>query len=165
MLKLHTVSSKMIEAYRRIFANPDTYHRNGLNTFGHVGAWLKVPGRRNWIWAQSHKVPGTNLWVHAERACIDKACKILKVDMLPEGCILISTLEPCNHDIDMDDRVGCNCSTYIGQQGIKLVYFGTRDDKNMENGQWKAHPFKWILSQSGPAKDKCDTLFEWVKTR
>ena len=38
-------------------------------------------------------------------------------------------------------------------------------DKNMENGQWKAHPFKWILSQSGPAKDKCDTLFEWVKTR
>jgi pyrimidine deaminase RibD-like protein len=65
--------------------------------------------------------------VHAERAAIEAYES--KYGTLPEDCIIITTLSPCNeYGTDMaDGREGESCTDYLNSKGIKKVYCGYRD--------------------------------------
>lgn len=61
--------------------------------------------------------------VHAERAAIDSYTA--RFGPVPPGSIVITTLSPCNQD--MDERAGESCQDLLDQHGIDSVYCGYVD--------------------------------------
>jgi pyrimidine deaminase RibD-like protein/predicted nucleotidyltransferase len=61
--------------------------------------------------------------VHAERVAIDNYQN--KYGDIPEGSIIVTTLSPCNQD--MDDRYQSSCTDLINQSTVKKVYCGYKD--------------------------------------
>src|SRR5271166_1486410 len=62
-------------------------------------------------------------WIHAEREVIDKYTA--KYGFIPDGCIIITTLSPCNDK--MDDRYGESCTDLLNNINPELVYCGYID--------------------------------------
>lgn len=67
--------------------------------------------------------PGKDGRVHAERAAINNY--IDRFGAVPPGSIVITTLSPCNQD--MDEREGESCQDLLNQHGIDSVYCGYVD--------------------------------------
>lgn len=61
--------------------------------------------------------------VHAERAAIDSYTA--RFGPVPPNSIVITTLSPCNQD--MDERAGESCQDLLDQHGIDSVYCGYVD--------------------------------------
>ena len=66
--------------------------------------------------------------VHAERAAIDSYTA--RFGAIPEGTIMITTLNPCNQP--MAERVGDSCSSLMQTHGIHKVYCGYRDSEQVD---------------------------------
>ena len=65
--------------------------------------------------------------VHAERAAIDKY--EAEYGELPKGCIVVTTLSPCNedHDKTASSRQGDSCTDLLNKKHVKLAYCGYQD--------------------------------------
>jgi len=65
--------------------------------------------------------------VHAERAAIDSYTA--RFGPVPPGSIVITTLNPCSHD--MAEREGSSCTDLVQQHGIHKVYCGCVDPEQI----------------------------------
>jgi pyrimidine deaminase RibD-like protein len=65
--------------------------------------------------------------VHAERAAIDSYTA--RFGPVPPGSIVITTLNPCSHD--MAEREGSSCTDLVQQHGIHKVYCGCVDPEQV----------------------------------
>lgn len=65
--------------------------------------------------------------VHAERAAIDSYTA--RFGAVPPGSIIITTLNPCSHD--MAEREGDSCTNLVEQHGIHKVYCGCVDPEQV----------------------------------
>ena len=61
--------------------------------------------------------------VHAERAAMEAYTQ--KYGSIPTGSIIITTLSPCNEQ--MDERDGPSCTEIVNQSSVKKVYCGYMD--------------------------------------
>jgi predicted chitinase/pyrimidine deaminase RibD-like protein/GNAT superfamily N-acetyltransferase len=114
--------------------------------YGMVGACVSDKG---------HKVFATTTqlgkkWQHAERNAIDLYRR--KYGELSKNCVVITTLSPC--DSDMDDRYGSNCTDIISEANIKRVYCGYVDptQKNILS------KFTVKVTKNTDIKDLCKKL-------
>ena len=104
---------------------------------------------------ENRKVSSTStfeqgLWQHAERNAINNY--ISKYGKIPEGSIIVTTLSPCNEE--MDDRFGESCTDLINFNHIKNVYCGYIDPS-----QHNLHA-KYSLKETemGKIKDLCKSF-------
>ena len=67
--------------------------------------------------------------VHAERAAIDSYTA--RFGPVPPGSTVVTTLNPCSHD--MAEREGASCTDLVEQHGIRKVYCGVIDPKQVAN--------------------------------
>jgi pyrimidine deaminase RibD-like protein len=67
--------------------------------------------------------------VHGERAAIDSYTA--RFGPVPPGSAVITTLNPCSHD--MAEREGASCTDLIKQHGIGKVYCGVIDPEQLTN--------------------------------
>jgi len=67
--------------------------------------------------------------VHAERAAIDSYTA--RFGPVPSGSIVITTLNPCSHD--MAEREGASCTDLVKQHGIHKVYCGAVDSEQVSS--------------------------------
>lgn len=158
MITLQIAAQKLIEAYQKIMSNPDSNGFGGRDLFGHVGAWLWVPSI-GWLWYQSQMDPKTGLFTHAERGVIELALARLGTETLPDGCILVVTMEPCTGETG-PRRGGC-CSDLISSHNIETAFVGYRDwtHRNLDTGDWPGHKFKFTLVEDLDAIEKSRELY------
>jgi pyrimidine deaminase RibD-like protein len=69
--------------------------------------------------------------VHAERAAIDSYTA--RFGPVPDGSIIITTLNPCSHD--MVEREGASCTNLVEQHGIHKVYCGCIDPEQVTHNK------------------------------
>jgi pyrimidine deaminase RibD-like protein len=108
-----------------------------------VGALLVDP-KENRILATgfTSECPGNT---HAEQCCFIKLAAEHKIaeervgDILPEGCVLYTTVEPCSERLSGNlpcvDRI---LRTQIGRKGITKVYVGIKEPKEFVNSNTAA---------------------------
>lgn len=114
--------------------------------YGMVGACVLDNGNK--VFATSTQLD--KKWRHAERNAIDLYRR--KYGELSKNCVVITTLSPC--DSDMDDRYGSNCTDIIGEANIKRVYCGYVDptQKNVSS------KFTVKITKNADIKDLCKKL-------
>ena len=88
--------------------------------YGMVGACVLDPDHNA---ARSTTTKEGDKWKHAEANAIESYIKTH--GDIPEGSIIITTLSPCNSD--MDDRYGESCTDLINASLVKKVYCGYMD--------------------------------------
>jgi len=66
-------------------------------------------------------------WCHGEYAAIENYEQ--EYGELPKGCIIITTLSPCNerHDKTAQERYGESCTDLLNSKNIKMAYCGYKD--------------------------------------
>jgi len=92
-----------------------------------------------------------NQRIHAERAAIDRYEE--EYGELPKGCIVITTLSPCNQDTH-DNRLGNSCTDFLNEKRIKMAYCGY-NDPTQEN---KHNKFTVIVTDNPKIKILCKKL-------
>ena len=120
--------------------NPDFY--------GMVGAAVLDP--RGYLVTGVNYLYG-NQRIHAERAAIDRYEE--EYGELPKGCIVITTLSPCNQDTH-DNRLGDSCTDFLNEKRIKMAYCGY-NDPTQEN---KHNKFTVIVTDNPKIKILCKKL-------
>lgn len=161
MINQHDVNKKFMQAYSRTMA-----HWDGNVNHGVVSAWVKIPGHSEMIWGRAYRDQITDVWTHGERACIENALRVvygndIKGKLLPIGCEMIVTLEPCSKP--MDKRRGCSCSELIRFHGIETVYCGIDDPKHVNaNGTKPTHPFNMIMATDPRVVRRCKHLRSFI---
>lgn len=65
--------------------------------------------------------------VHAERAAVNNY--VDKFGSIPSGCVVVTTLNPCAHD--MAEREGDSCTDLMTQHNIHKVYCGFKDPEQI----------------------------------
>jgi len=160
----------MLYLTARIYENVNTNHFGGRERYGHVGAVIIIPGFDEIIFYQSKKMG--NGWYHAERGAwrvAKRFCKKRGLADLPDGCILIVSMEPCVGEVT--GRIGCSCSELVQSKNFSKVYVGYRDwtlaDGNTgERPQW---PANWKLITDGyvrqVGKELYDFFGDWYISR
>lgn len=93
--------------------------------------------------------------IHAERAAI--MAYESKYGDIPEGSIVLTTLSPCNKD--MEERHGPACSDLIDQSGIKKVYCGYVDPTQYHGSKDHRH-FNMMETQNHNLRDLCERFAE-----
>lgn len=75
---------------------------------------------------------------------------------LPKGCIIITTLSPCNesHDKTADERHGPSCTDLLNSKGIKMAYCGY-DDYTQDGSQAK---FDVVVSSNSKINQLCKKI-------
>lgn len=108
----------------------DGQESNKSNYYGMVAACVLDPennkvSKLNYLNEQSQKR------VHAERAALEVYTK--KYGEVPRGSIVVTTLSPCNED--MDERDGDSCTDLLEHYGVKKVYCGYIDPTQQANNR------------------------------
>lgn len=95
-----------------------------------------------------------NKFIHAERAAIDKYEETY--GELPKGCIVVTTLSPCNedHDETATERQGDSCTDLLNKKHIKLAYCGYKDPTQ----ESKHNNFTIIITENNKLKELCNAL-------
>jgi predicted chitinase/pyrimidine deaminase RibD-like protein len=114
--------------------------------YGMVGACVLDNGNK--VFATTTK--SGKKWQHAERNAIDSYRR--KYGELSKNCIIITTLSPC--DSDMDDRYGSNCTDFIDSTDIKRVYCGYIDPTQKNTSS----KFTLKVTKNVDIKDLCKKL-------
>ena len=123
--------------------NPDFY--------GMVGAAVLDP--RGYL-VTGLNYPYGNHRIHAERAAIDRYEE--EYGELPKGCIVITTLSPCNENNTAmaAERYSESCTDLLNEKRIKMAYCGyndpTQDDKH--------NKFTVIVTDNAKIKTLCKKL-------
>ena len=89
--------------------------------YGMVAACVLDPENRRVYGVNEAAADGTRR--HAERVAIDRYEK--HYGNVPKGSTIITTLSPCNED--MDERYGESCTDLVNSIGCKKVYCGFID--------------------------------------
>ena len=151
----------MLYIAARIYSNIDTNHFGGKEGYGHVGAVIIIPGIDHIIFYQSQAVKGG--WYHAEHGALRLAlqvCEQYGMDSLPEGCILIVSMEPCVGKVP--NRIGDCCSNLVRNETFSDVFIGYRDrtlaDENSEMPQWPPH---WKLITNSFVREVARDLYDF----
>ena len=92
-----------------------------------------------------------NKFIHAERAAIDKY--EAEYGELPKGCIVVTTLSPCNedHDETATERQGDSCTDLLNAKQVKLAYCGYSDPTQ----DHKHNNFTVIITENEKLKSLC----------
>ena len=92
--------------------------------------------------------------VHGEYSAIENYEKYY--GELPKGCIIITTLSPCNesHDKTADERYGESCTDLLNSKHIKLAYCGYGD--YTQHGD--QHKFTVVITSNNKIKKLCKKI-------
>ena len=95
-----------------------------------------------------------NKFIHAERAAIDKY--EAEYGELPKGCIVVTTLSPCNedHDETATERQGNSCTDLLNAKQVKLAYCGYNDPTQNH----KHNNFTVIITENEKLKSLCKQM-------
>ena len=95
-----------------------------------------------------------NKFIHAERAAIDKY--EAEYGELPKGCIVVTTLSPCNedHDETATERQGDSCTDLLNAKQVKLAYCGYNDPTQ----EHKHNNFTVIITENEKLKSLCKQM-------
>jgi pyrimidine deaminase RibD-like protein len=111
--KLDNILSKLCEMVVR--------GQESEKDYGMVAAAVLDP--KNQIVARLNRPGNDGKRIHAEHAAI--LDYTAKYGSIPEGSIILTTLSPCNED--MDERDGPSCTELINNSIVKKVYCGYMD--------------------------------------
>ena len=92
--------------------------------------------------------------VHGEYSAIENYEK--EYGELPKGCIIITTLSPCNesHDKTADERYGKSCTDLLNSKNIKMAYCGYGD--YTQHGD--QHKFTVVITSNNKIKELCKKI-------
>jgi pyrimidine deaminase RibD-like protein len=92
--------------------------------------------------------------VHGEYSAIENYEKYY--GELPKGCIIITTLSPCNesHDKTAAERYGQSCTDLLNSKHIKMAYCGY-GDYTQDGDQ---HEFTVIITSNDKIKELCKKI-------
>jgi pyrimidine deaminase RibD-like protein len=120
--------------------------------YGMVGACLIDPDDNRIFGVNYLKKDG--LRAHAERAAMENYVK--KYGTIPEGCIMLTTLSPCNEygTHSLEDRYGKSCTDLINNSPIKKVYCGYIDPSQGE-GDYDERMFSLMETRNADIRNLC----------
>ena len=95
--------------------------RIDADKYGMVAACVLDPENRRVYGVNEAAEDGTRR--HAERVAMDRYVE--HYSDIPEGSIIVTTLSPCNED--MDERYGESCTDLINNSNCRKVYCGYID--------------------------------------
>jgi pyrimidine deaminase RibD-like protein len=113
--------------------------------YGMVAACVLDPKNRKVFGVNEAAGDGTRR--HAERVAMDRYEE--HYGPIPQGSIIITTLSPCNED--MDERYGESCTDLVNNSKCRKVYCGYIDP-TQDNEKVK---FSLEETQTGKLKDIC----------
>jgi pyrimidine deaminase RibD-like protein len=126
-------------------------HKDNPDFYGMVGAAVLDP--RGYLVTGVNYLYG-NQRIHAERAAIDKYEE--EYGELPKGCIVVTTLSPCNenHTAMAAERYSESCTDLLNEKRVKMAYCGY-SDPTQEN---KHNKFTVIVTNNNKIKTLCKKL-------
>jgi pyrimidine deaminase RibD-like protein len=118
---------------------------------GRVGAAVLDPKGRL-VTGVGYKHNGKS--VHGEYSAIENYEN--EYGQLPKGCIIITTLSPCNesHDKTADERYGKSCTDLLNSKHIKMAYCGY-GDYTQDGDQ---HKFTVVITSNDKIKKLCKKI-------
>ena len=118
---------------------------------GRVGAAVLDP-RGRLVTGVGYKHDGKS--VHGEYSAIENYEN--EYGELPKGCIIITTLSPCNesHDKTAAERYGQSCTDLLNSKHIKMAYCGY-GDYTQDGDQ---HEFTVVITSNDKIKELCKKI-------
>jgi pyrimidine deaminase RibD-like protein len=118
---------------------------------GRVGAAVLDP-RGRLVTGVGYKHDGKS--VHGEYSAIENYEN--EYGKLPKGCIIITTLSPCNesHDKTAAERYGQSCTDLLNSKYIKMAYCGY-GDYTQDGDQ---HEFTVVITSNDKIKELCKKI-------